>query len=514
MNAPQKTIMNANLFSRLFGSLDDPTRLAIETTDGQRISYGDLVARAGQMANVLVNSGVKPGDRVAAQTEKSVPGLVLYLATVRAGAVYLPLNTAYTLNELEYFIADAEPSLVVCDPSKAQGIGAIAAKVGARVETLGADGRGSLTDAAAKASAEFATVARADDDLAAILYTSGTTGRSKGAMLTHDNLASNSLTLIDFWRFSDQDILIHALPIYHTHGLFVASNVTLFARASMIFLPKFDPDTIIQLMARATVLMGVPTFYTRLLQSPALTRKSTKHMRLFISGSAPLLADTHREWAARTGHAVLERYGMTETNMNTSNPYHGDRVPGAVGQALPGVTVRVTDPETGKELGREAIGMIEVMGPNVFKGYWRMPEKTKAEFRDDGFFITGDLGKIDSNGYVHILGRGKDLVISGGFNVYPKEIESEIDAMPGVVESAVIGVPHSDFGEGVTAVVVCDKGAHVDETSVLRALDGRLAKFKMPKRVIVVDELPRNAMGKVQKNILRDTYSGIYAKAK
>jgi malonyl-CoA/methylmalonyl-CoA synthetase len=512
MNAPQKTIMNANLFSRLFGSLDDPTRLAIETTDGQRISYGDLVARAGQMANVLVNSGVKPGDRVAAQTEKSVPGLVLYLATVRAGAVYLPLNTAYTLNELEYFIADAEPSLVVCDPSKAQGIGAIAAKVGARVETLGADGRGSLTDAAAKASAEFATVARADDDLAAILYTSGTTGRSKGAMLTHDNLASNSLTLIDFWRFSDQDILIHALPIYHTHGLFVASNVTLFARASMIFLPKFDPDTIIQLMARATVLMGVPTFYTRLLQSPALTRKSTKHMRLFISGSAPLLADTHREWAARTGHAVLERYGMTETNMNTSNPYHGDRVPGAVGQALPGVTVRVTDPETGKELGREAIGMIEVKGPNVFKGYWRMPEKTTAEFRDDGFFITGDLGKIDSNGYVHILGRGKDLVISGGFNVYPKEIESEIDAMPGVVESAVIGVPHADFGEGVTAVVVCDKGAHVDETSVLRALDGRLAKFKMPKRVIVVDELPRNAMGKVQKNILRDTYAKIYGK--
>src|SRR5882762_6027260 len=352
MNAPQKTIMNANLFSRLFDSLDDPNRLAIETIDGRRISYADLMARAGRMANVLVNSGVKPGDRVAAQTEKSVPGLVLYLAAVRAGAVYLPLNTAYTLNELEYFITDAEPSLVVCDPSKAEGIGSIAAKVGAKVLTLGADGRGSLTDAAAKASPEFATVARADDDLAAILYTSGTTGRSKGAMLTHENLASNSLTLIDTWRFTDKDVLIHALPIYHTHGLFVASNVTLFARASMIFLPKFDPDTIIQLMARATVLMGVPTFYTRLLQSPALTRKPTKHMRLFISGSAPLLADTHREWAARTGHAVLERYGMTETNMNTSNPYDGDRVPGAVGHALPGVTLRVTDPETGKEAGR------------------------------------------------------------------------------------------------------------------------------------------------------------------
>src|SRR6266852_1735361 len=512
MNAPQKTIMNANLFSRLFDSLDDPARLAIETIDGQHISYAELMARAGRMANVLVNSGVKPGDRVAAQTEKSVPGLVLYLAAVRTGAVYLPLNTAYTLNELEYFITDAEPSLVVCDPSRAEGIGAIAAKVDARVLTLGADGRGSLTDAAAKASAAFTTVSRANDDLAAILYTSGTTGRSKGAMLTHDNLASNSLSLVGYWRFTDQDVLIHALPIYHTHGLFVAGNVTLYARASMIFLTKFDPDLIIRLMARATVLMGVPTFYTRLLQSPALTRESAKHMRLFVSGSAPLLADTHREWAARTGHAVLERYGMTETNMNTSNPYDGDRVPGAVGHALPGVTLRVTDPETGKELARDSIGMIEVKGRNVFKGYWRMPEKTKAEFRDDGFFITGDLGKIDANGYVHILGRGKDLVISGGFNVYPKEIESEIDAMPGVVESAVIGVPHADFGEGVTAVVVRHPGADVSEASVLHGLDGRLAKFKMPKRVFVVDELPRNTMGKVQKNVLRDTYKDIYAK--
>src|SRR6202045_3714479 len=512
MNAPQKTIMNANLFSRLFDGLDDASRLAIETADGQRISYGDLISRAGQMANVLVSRGVKPGDRVAAQTEKSVPGLVLYLAAVRAGAVYLPLNTAYTLNELEYFITDAEPSLVVCDPSKAEGIGAIAAKVGAKVETLGPDGKGSLTDAAEKARSEFETVPRADDDLAAILYTSGTTGRSKGAMLTHDNLASNSLSLIDYWRFTNKDVLIHALPIYHTHGLFVASNVTLFARASMIFLAKFDPELIIRLMARATVLRGVPTFYTRLLQSPALSHESTKHMRLFISGSAPLLADTHREWAARTGHAVLERYGMTETNMNTSNPYNGERVPGAVGHALPGVSLRVTEPETGKVLAPETIGMIEVKGPNVFKGYWRMPEKTKAEFRDDGFFITGDLGKIDANGYVQILGRGKDLVISGGFNVYPKEIESEIDAMPGVIESAVIGVPHADFGEGVTAVVVCDKNAKVDEASVLHALDGRLAKFKMPKRVFVVDELPRNAMGKVQKNILRETYKDIYAK--
>ncbi|MCA6111785.1 malonate--CoA ligase [Bradyrhizobium cenepequi] len=506
------TAANANLFSRLFDGLDDPSRLAIEQLDGTKISYADLIARTGQMANVLVSRGVKVGDRIAAQTEKSVQGLVLYLATVRAGAIYLPLNTAYTLNELDYFITDAEPSLVVCDPSKADGIAAIAAKVGAKVETLGSDGKGSLTDATNKASPEFKTVARGNDDLAAILYTSGTTGRSKGAMLSHDNLASNSLSLVDYWRFTGNDVLIHALPIYHTHGLFVASNVTLFARASMIFLPKFDPDLIIKLMARATVLMGVPTFYTRLLQNPALNKETTRHMRLFVSGSAPLLADTHREWSARTGHAVLERYGMTETNMNTSNPYDGERVPGAVGFPLPGISARVTDPETGKVLPPETIGVIEVKGPNVFKGYWRMPEKTKAEFRDDGFFITGDLGKIDAKGYVHILGRGKDLVISGGFNVYPKEIETEIDGMPGVVESAVIGVPHADFGEGVTAVVVRQPGSTIDEATVLNGLEGRLAKFKMPKRVFVVDELPRNTMGKVQKNILRDTYKDIYTK--
>ncbi|MCR6733740.1 MAG: malonyl-CoA synthase [Afipia sp.] len=503
---------NANLFSRLFDGLTDTGRLAIETTDGARISYADLIAQAGRVANVLVARGVKPSDRVAAQTEKSVEALVLYLATVRAGAVYLPLNTAYTLAELDYFIGDAEPSLIVCDPSKAEGIGKLAGKVNAKVETLDADGKGSLTEAAAKASPDFVTVARAGDDLAAILYTSGTTGRSKGAMLTHDNLASNSLSLVEYWRFTKDDVLIHALPIYHTHGLFVASNVTLFARASMIFLPKLDPELIIKLMQRATVLMGVPTFYTRLLQSPNLSKDSTSHMRLFISGSAPLLAETHREWSARTGHAVLERYGMTETNMNTSNPYDGDRVPGAVGFPLPGVSVRVTDPETGEEMARDSIGMIEVKGPNVFKGYWRMPEKTEAEFRNDGFFITGDLGKIDPRGYVHIIGRGKDLVISGGFNVYPKEVENEIDAIPGVVESAVIGVPHADFGEGVTAVVVKDKAAAVDEAAVVDALDGRLAKFKMPKRVIFVDDLPRNTMGKVQKNVLRESYKDIYRK--
>ncbi|MGX9391026.1 malonate--CoA ligase [Nitrobacteraceae bacterium UC4446_H13] len=501
---------NANLFSRLFDNLDDPSRLAIETLDGRHISYGDLIARSGQIANFLVRRGVKLGDRVAVQVEKSVQNLILYLAVVRAGAVYLPLNTAYTLNELDYFITDAEPSLVVCDPAKAEGLRAIAAKVNATVETLDANGKGSLTDGADAEKSDFATVMRGNDDLAAILYTSGTTGRSKGAMLSHDNLASNSLTLVDYWRFTDKDVLIHALPIYHTHGLFVASNVTLFARGSMIFLPKLDPELIIKLMPRATVLMGVPTFYTRLLQSPNLTKEATSHMRLFISGSAPLLADTHREWSARTGHAVLERYGMTETNMNTSNPYDGERVPGAVGFPLPGVSARVVDPETGKALKADEIGMIEVKGPNVFKGYWRMPEKTKSEFRDDGFFITGDLGKIDAKGYVHIVGRGKDLVISGGFNVYPKEIESEIDAIEGVVESAVIGLPHADFGEGVTAVVVPQKGAKLDEAAILQALDGRLAKFKMPKRVLFEDDLPRNTMGKVQKNVLRDKYKPLY----
>jgi malonyl-CoA/methylmalonyl-CoA synthetase len=503
---------NANLFSRLFDQLDDPTRLAIETPDGAKISYGDLIALSGRYANYLVSRGVKPGDRVASQTEKSVPALVLYLATVRAGAVFLPLNTAYTLNELSYFFGDAEPALIVCDPSKADGIKAVADKIGAKVDTLDANGHGSLADGAAAADTAFKTVERADDDLAAILYTSGTTGRSKGAMLTHANLASNSLTLKEVWRFTDKDVLIHALPIYHTHGLFVASNITLFSRAAMIFLNKFDADRIIDLMARATVLMGVPTFYTRLLANPRLTKEATSHMRLFVSGSAPLLAETHREWSARTGHAVLERYGMTETNMNTSNPYDGDRVPGAVGFPLPGVSARVTDPDTGKELPRGEIGMIEVKGPNVFKGYWRMPEKTRSEFRPDGFFITGDLGKIDERGYVHIVGRGKDLVISGGFNVYPKEVESEIDAIAGVTESAVIGLPHGDLGEGVTAVVVREKGAALEEGDVMRALDGRLAKFKLPKRVLFIDELPRNTMGKVQKNVLRDAYARLYAK--
>jgi malonyl-CoA/methylmalonyl-CoA synthetase len=501
----------SNLFDRLVAKTPDLSVKAIENIDGKIFSYGDLFALSAQIAHTLVAHGVKPGDRVAAQVEKSVPALVLYLATVRAGAVYLPLNTAYTLAELDYFISDAEPSLIVCDPSSETGLSTLAAKVGAKVLTIDPSGQGSLVAAAASQSKDFNTIARQGDDLAAILYTSGTTGRSKGAMLTHDNLYSNAATLVDYWRFTSKDILIHALPIYHTHGLFVASNVTFFSGASMIFLPKFDPDKIMDFMARATCLMGVPTFYVRLLQHAKLTKDHVSNMRLFVSGSAPLLADTHREWSAKTGHFILERYGMTETNMNTSNPYEGDRVPGAVGYPLPGVSVRIADPEGGKLMATDEIGMIEVKGPNVFKGYWRMPEKTAAEFKPDGFFITGDLGKIDSRGYVHIVGRGKDLIITGGFNVYPKEIESEIDAMPGVFESAVIGVPHPDFGEGVTAIVVRTKPEQIDEKAIMTALQDRLAKFKQPKKIIFMDDLPRNTMGKVQKNVLRDQFATLFS---
>ncbi len=499
--------MNANLYEQLVGSVDDPGRTAIEMPDGERYSYLDLVALSARIANVLAARGVKPGDRVAVKVDKSFAALVLYLATLRAGAVYLPLNIAYTIAETDYFLGDAEPTLVVCDPREEQEIGIVAARISASVETLDGTGNGSLTEAASSASPYFASVPRAPDDLAAILYTSGTTGRSKGAMLTHDNLLSNAATLRKEWRFTSNDVLIHALPIYHTHGLFVASNVTFMAGGSLFLLPKFDAEEIVRLMPRATVLMGVPTFYVRMLQQPQLNHEVTGNIRLFVSGSAPLLAETHRAWKARTGHAILERYGMTETNMITSNPYQGARVPGAVGLPLPGVSVRTADPDTGSELPVGEIGMIEVRGPNVFKGYWRMPEKTAAEFRADGFFVTGDLGKFDAQGYLHIVGRGKDLVISGGFNVYPKEVETEIDAIPGVVESAVIGLPDCDFGEAVTAVVIKQADVAIGEAEVLQALRNRLAKFKLPKRIYFVDELPRNAMGKVQKNMLRKRFS-------
>ena len=378
------------------------------------------------------------------------------------------------------------------------------------VESLGAAQDGTFAERIAAAAPEFETVPRAPDDLAAILYTSGTTGRSKGAMLTHENLSSNALTLIDCWRFTSADRLIHALPVFHTHGLFVAVNVALLSGATMIFQNRFDADAVIAAMPTATSLMGVPTFYTRLLDHPGLTRDVCANMRLFVSGSAPLLAETHAAWRDRTGFAILERYGMTETNMITSNPYDGERRAGTVGFALPGVSLRICEPESGAPVPSGEIGVIEVKGPNVFRGYWRMPEKTAQEFRPDGFFITGDVGLIDGDGYVHIVGRAKDLVISGGFNVYPKEVENEIDAIDGVLESAVIGVPHPDFGEGVTAVVVSRPGADLTEAQILRALEGRLAKFKAPKRVFIIGSLPRNAMGKVQKAALREAYKDVY----
>ncbi|MBR0554522.1 malonyl-CoA synthase [Ciceribacter sp. L1K23] len=478
--------------------------------DGRSWTYGDMLEQSGRFASVLKTLGVQPGDRVAVQVEKSPEALMLYLGCVRAGAVYLPLNTGYTLAELDYFIGDAEPRLVVCTPAAKDGMAKLAANHHAHVETLDDSGGGSLVDLARDGGSDFLDVERGPDDLAAILYTSGTTGRSKGAMLTHDNLLSNAATLRDHWRFTAADRLIHALPIFHTHGLFVASNVILLSGASMYFLPKFDADEVLRLMKTATAMMGVPTFYVRLAQHPGLTRETAAGMRLFVSGSAPLLAETHRSFEEKTGHAILERYGMTETNMNTSNPYDGDRIAGTVGFPLPGVSLRVTEPETGAPVADGETGMIEVKGPNVFKGYWRMPEKTAAEFRADGFFITGDLGKIDERGYVHIVGRGKDLVISGGYNIYPKEVETEIDQMPGVVETAVIGVPHPDFGEGVTAVVVKKPGASIDERIILDGLKDRLARYKQPKRVIFVDDLPRNTMGKVQKNVLRDTYANLY----
>jgi len=511
--------MGNHLYDQIRSSMPGPDRVFASMPDGRRYAYRDVEEVSARFANALVDLGVEPGDRVAVQAEKSIEALMLYLGTVRAGGVFLPLNTAYTPAELSYFLGDAQPRVFVCDPARAEALRPAAEGAGAKLETLGVwtspeRSAGTLADRGLAAPTAFESRERGPDDLAAILYTSGTTGRSKGAMLSHENLASNARTLVETWRFTRDDVLIHALPIFHTHGLFTATNTILTAGAAMHFLPRFDPDRVLALMGESTAMMGVPTFYTRLLQHPGLTREATRNMRVFISGSAPLLAETHREWQARTGHAILERYGMTETNMITSNPYEGERVAGTVGFPLPGVELRIADPDTGAVLGPDEIGMIEVRGPNVFKGYWRMPEKTQAEFRPDGFFITGDLGKIDHRGYVHIVGRGKDLIITGGFNVYPKEVETEIDGIPGVVESAVVGLPHPDFGEGVTAVVVTANGTRLSEAEVAKILEKRLAKFKLPKQVIFVNDLPRNAMGKVQKNVLRETHRGLYERGR
>jgi malonyl-CoA/methylmalonyl-CoA synthetase len=508
--------LSANAFS-LFRSRfpSDLSAPFLESPDGSTLSYGEMIAFSGRLANVLRGWGIKAGQRLAVQVEKSVAALALYLAALREGAVYLPLNPAYTENELRYFLSDSEPAALICGPRAAAAMKDLASLIGGfRVETLGTDGEGSLIEAAHAASTAFEDAERDTDDIAAILYTSGTTGRSKGAMLSHGNLSSNAKTLREAWRFAAADRLLHALPLFHSHGLFVATNVTLCAGSSLLFMPSFDADEVIRLLPRASVMMGVPTFYTRLLARPELTRDLVQHMRLFVSGSAPLPAETHKEFYVRSGHAILERYGMTETNMNTSNPYEGERAPGSVGFPLPGIEIRIADPESGKEQPKGEIGVIEIRGPNVFKGYWRMPEKTRQEFRDDGFFISGDLGFIDPLGYLRIVGRARDLIISGGLNVYPAEVETAIEALDGVAECAVIGVPHPDFGEGVVAVVAPRPGASLDERSIQARLAERLAKFKQPKRVFFDKEIPRNAMGKVQKKDLRERYKDVFAPAR
>lgn len=498
------------LYDALFAPHSGSAKTFLEDRQGHAITYADFLAMTARLANALNSFGVEPGDRVAVQVKKSVEALAVYAACVQAGAVFLPLNTAYTPNEVDYFVENAGPRLVVCDPAVRDGIGAIAEKRGAALATLDAHGKGSFAERAAVQAATFATVERGADDLAAILYTSGTTGRSKGAMLTQANLLSNAQSLVESWRFTGGDVLLHALPIFHTHGLFVACNVILLAGGSMIFLPGFDIDAIIECLPRATSMMGVPTFYTRLLGDKRFNRDLVQHMRLFTSGSAPLLAETHAEFEKRTGHRILERYGMTETNMSTSNPYDRERRAGTVGFPLPGVQLRIVDPETGRQLPDGEIGMIEVKGPNVFAGYWRMPEKTKEEFRPDGYFMTGDLALRDADGYVQIVGRAKDLIISGGFNIYPKEIELVLDELPGVVESAVFGVAHPDFGEGVVAAIVPKRDFRFDEAAMMEAIRDSIARFKQPKRIFAIGELPRNTMGKVQKNILRDNYKDVF----
>ena len=479
---------------------------------GRQTSYQGFLAQSAQMAHALASLGVKPGDRVAVQVEKSPEALALYAACVAAGAVFLPLNTAYTPPEVAYFAGDAEPALLVCDPAQEGALAAIATACGARLVTLAADGTGSLLDEADGSPRTYTPCDRASGDMAAILYTSGTTGRSKGAVLSQENLLSNALTLRDLWRFTADDTLLHALPIFHVHGLFVATNVMLAAGAQMIFLPKFDADEVIGLLPRATAMMGVPTFYTRLLGRTDFTREVTRTIRLFISGSAPLLPSTFSDFEARTGQRILERYGMTETGMLTSNPYDGERRGGSVGLPLPGVQVRVADADTAKVLSLGETGVIEVSGPNVFSGYWRRPDLKATEFRADGYFITGDVGHISQDGYVTIAGRAKDLVITGGLNVYPKEIETLIDGIEGIVESAVFGVPHPDFGEAVSAAVVVRPGAGVTQEAIKSALAGQLASFKQPKFIAVLEDLPRNTMGKVQKNVLRERFKHTFQK--
>ncbi|MEE4381416.1 MAG: AMP-binding protein [Pseudomonadales bacterium] len=486
-----------------------PERIALHGDDGRALTHAALHEEASRIAGALREAGVGPGDRVTVQVEKSFSAVALYLAVLRAGAVFQPLNSAYTEAELAYFVGDAEPRVLVCDPARAEALAPIAAEHDARLRTLAADGRGTLIDAA-RAATPAPPVPGADDALAAVLYTSGTTGRSKGAMLTHGNLLSNARTLRRCWGWRDDDVLVHALPIHHVHGLFVALHCALLEPGTLWFLERFDAERVLARLPEATVYMGVPTHYVRLLAEPGLDRARCASMRLFVSGSAPLRPETFAAFEARTGHRILERYGMTEAGMITSNPLDGDRVPGSVGYPLPEVELRLRTPE-GDPVEEGGVGVLEVRGPNVFPGYWRLPERTASEFRD-GWFVTGDLATRDPDGRVHIVGRHRDLIISGGLNVYPKEIEAELDALPGVLESAVIGVPHPDFGEAVVAVAVTGEGWSGEEDARGR-LRERLAAFKVPKRIVPADALPRNAMGKVQKNLLREAHSELFADA-
>ena len=498
------------LYDTLFGQHVQSDANFLHLLDGNKLTYVDFLEMAARYAGYLTEAGLNAGDRVAVQIEKSPEALAVYAACVQAGLVFLPLNTAYTADEVAYFVENSGAGIVLCDDRKRDALAPIAKRCEAKLETLNADGSGSFSQQAASLPKTFETVPRSEDDLAAFLYTSGTTGRSKGAMLSQGNLLSNAQALKNEWRFTSEDVLLHALPIFHTHGLFVASNVTLLAGGQMIFLPKFDLDQMIADLPRATTMMGVPTFYTRLLGDERFTKDLSKHMRLFVSGSAPLLAETHVQFEDRTGHRILERYGMTETNMNTSNPYDGERRAGTVGFPLPGVELKITDSQTGATLSQGDIGEIEVRGPNVFKGYWQMPEKTAEELRSDGFFITGDLGQIDADGYVSIVGRNKDLIISGGYNIYPKELELLLDDQEGVLESAVIGVPHADFGESVVGVLVAMPGEALDLEGIKANIGKSLARFKQPQKLVVLPELPRNTMGKVQKKALREQYKTVF----
>ncbi len=511
---------NMNLFSALRAAFPaDLDAVAIETDSGLAYSWRDLDRASAMIANLLESLNLPPASRVAVQVDKSVEAVMLYLATLRAGHVFLPLNTAYQSAEVAYFIENAEPAVVVCSPNNFSWVSTLAFKAGTQsVFTLGDDRTGTLLERAVHCSDQHTPVARQASDLAAILYTSGTTGRSKGAMLSHGNLLSNAQVLKTYWGWQTGDVLIHALPIFHVHGLFVALHGALLNGSPLLWQSKFDPRQTIAWMARATVFMGVPTLYTRMLAEPSLTPAAARHMRLFISGSAPLLIETFNDWQTRTGHTILERYGMSETIMLTSNPYRADarydgqteRRGATVGFPLPGVSLRVQD-DAGQNLGAGEVGGIQVKGPNVFSGYWRMPEKTAEEFTADGYFKTGDVGLVDERGYVRIVGRSKDLIISGGYNVYPAEIEGYINDMAGVAESALIGVPHPDFGEVGVAVVVPKPGVTLDPNAILAALKSSLANFKIPKRCYIESDLPRNTMGKVQKNLLRDRFKGEFA---